>query len=265
MIYFSSYDPVYLLLPVIGLIIGLFGTMLGGGGGFFFLPVLTLLIGVPPHIAVATSLAATLPIGLVGSLGHYYKGNMDMRTGLLFAAAGMVGAFLGAGITGYLSGKQLKVAFGVYSILIALNMMVSTWRKTKAAGQNREKKQSNLLKLSKGSFFGISAGLISGTFGTSGTAPVIAGLFSMRLPVKLVVGTSLLVVLFNTIFAVGAHFFIGKIDLTVIGFLTIGSLIGAFAGPRLLAKVKIERSEKNIPFVYAVVVAAVGVLMIISK
>lgn len=264
MLHFSSYETLFLLLPLIGFVIGLFGTLLGGGGGFFFLPVLTLLIGVPPHIAVATSLAATLPIGLVGTTGHYRKGNVDVRTGLLFAVSGMIGAFSGAAITGHLSEKQLKVAFGIYSILIALNMAVSAIRNKNYAGESTGN-QSKYARIFKGSFFGISAGLISGTFGTSGTAPVLAGLFSLRLPVKLVVGTSLLVVLFNTIFAVGAHFFVGTIDFTLIAFLTAGSVIGAFAGPRLLAKLNIERSEKKIPYLYAAVVAVIGVLMIINR
>ena len=115
MIFFSAYEPLYLLLPLIGFIIGLAGTMLGGGGGFFFLPILTLLLGVPPHIAVATSLAATIPIGFVGSIEHYRKGNVDTKTGLLFAVAGIVGAFAGTGMSKMLTGRQLKVAFGVYS------------------------------------------------------------------------------------------------------------------------------------------------------
>lgn len=60
----------------------------------------------------------------------------------------------------------------------------------------------------------------------------------MRIPFKMVIGTSLLAVLVNTIFAVGAHFIVGKIDLTLVIFLTAGSTLGAIIGPRLLAKSK---------------------------
>ena len=66
MIELSEIEPVYYLLPLVGLLIGLLGTMLGGGGGFFFLPILTLLFGVPAQTAVITSLVATLPICIVG-------------------------------------------------------------------------------------------------------------------------------------------------------------------------------------------------------
>jgi len=66
MIYHSSFEYYYLWLPLIGFMIGFIGSLIGGGGGFFFIPVLTLIFHVPAQIAVATSLAATLPIGIVG-------------------------------------------------------------------------------------------------------------------------------------------------------------------------------------------------------
>lgn len=266
MIFHSSFEPVYLLLPLIGFVIGMFGTMLGGGGGFFFLPVLTLIVGSPPHVAVATSLAATLPICIVGSFGHYRKGNVDVRTGAVFVVAGIIGAFAGAAITGLLSPKQLKVSFGVYAVLIALNMSYSTWKKKKAEDSGKEHADSGrVFKITKGSFYGLSAGLISGTFGTSGTAPVIAGLFAMRLPVKMVIGTSLVVVLVNTFFAVSAHFLVGHIDLTLVWFLTAGSVIGAVAGTKMLSRANVDRSENNIRYLYAAVMIAIGILMMISK
>jgi len=117
---FSEIQNSYYILPLLGLIIGFFGAMLGGGGGFFFLPVLTLLIGVPAQTAVITSLVATLPICIVGSLSHYHNENIDFKVGLKFAFAGIIGAFVGAAITSMISADQLKISFGIYSIAIAL-------------------------------------------------------------------------------------------------------------------------------------------------
>lgn len=265
MIEFSEIQNSYYLLPLVGLLIGLFGTMLGGGGGFFFLPFLTLLVGVPAQTAVITSLVATLPICIVGSASHYHKGNIDFRIGALFALAGITGAFLGAAITGRISAEQLKISFGVYSILIALNIVWDAWRNKQAVKNgNGPKKLSRSAKNYKGSFFGFLAGTITGTFGTSGTAPVLAGLFSLGIPLKMVIGTSLLVVLSNTIFAVGAHFLVGKIDLTLVCFLTAGSIAGALIGPRFLSEIKIGNSENKVRYLYAAVIVVLGILMIIA-
>lgn len=257
MIVFSEIQNSYFILPVLGLIVGMFGTMLGGGGGFFFLPILMLVIKVPAQTAVITSLVATLPICIVGSLGHYYKNNIDFRVAALFMITGITGAFMGAGISNRISDSALKTAFGIYSILIAINMLIST----KSAHESAQKKH----KTFKGSFFGLSAGLITGTFGTSGSAPVLAGLFSMKNQFKTVIGTSLLIVLVNTIFAVGAHFILGKIDLTLVTFLTTGSAIGAVAGPSLLSKIQVNKSESKVKYAYAVTMIAIGVLTILGQ
>ena len=265
MIEFSEIQNTYFILPLLGFVIGLFGTMVGGGGGFFFLPILTLIFKVPAQTAVLTSLVATLPICVVGSLGHYRKNNIDLQVAVLFMVTGIIGAFIGAEITSRISDLALKTAFGVYSILIALNMFFS------ARKNNTEKEKETAgislksLKTIKGSSFGLAAGLITGTFGTSGTAPVLAGLFSMRIPFKMVIGTSLLVVLVNTIFAVGAHFIVGKIDLTLVAFLTVGSTIGAILGPRLLARVKVDKSENKAKYAYAIIMVVIGILMILGR
>jgi uncharacterized membrane protein YfcA len=264
MIFYSPIEPIYYLLPLLGLIIGLFGTMLGGGGGFFFLPILTLIVGAEAQTAVITSLTATLPICFVGTIGHFRKGNINFKIGALFAVAGIVGAFIGAAITGKISDAQLKVAFGVYSFLIALNIVVDTWRKKQSKSNGIEQNHFKILNISKASFFGFFAGTITGTFGTSGTAPVLAGLFTMRIPLKLVVGTSLLIVFVNTFIAVGAHFLVGKIDLTLVWFLTAGSLLGSLLGPRFLSNLKTDNSENKVRYVYALVMVVLGVLMMLG-
>ncbi|MDG5798991.1 sulfite exporter TauE/SafE family protein [Marinilabiliaceae bacterium ANBcel2] len=266
MFFYSQIEPLYFILPLIGLVIGLFGTILGGGGGFFFLPVLTLILGVDAQIAVITSLVATLPVCIVGVLSHHRKGHVSFKTGLLFSIAGIAGAFSGTGIAVIMSSSQLKSAFGIYSVFIALIIILTTVRKndkTDEGSCNVKDFNHTVVKRVKGFFFGFGAGVITGAFGTSGTAPVLAGLFSMRIMFKLVVGTSLFVVLINTCFAVGAHFLLGKIDLTLVWFLTAGSALGAFLGPRLLAGYKkADSSENSVRYIYALAMVILGVLMI---
>jgi len=263
MMFHSSIEPLYYVLPLIGLVVGLFGTMLGGGGGFFFLPVLTILLKVPAQTAVITSLVATVPICLVGSLSHYRRNNIDFRLAAIFAVSGIAGAFAGAGITSLVSSAQLKVSFGIYAVLIALHLAYHTWQGEDAEATGN-KAPAGTLKSAKGSFYGLFAGIITGTFGTSGTAPVLAGLFSMHIPVKMVIGTSLLIVMVNTLFATGAHFLIGRIDLTLVYFLTSGSAIGALAGPGILAKIRTDRSGNRIRYGYAAVMLALGIIMVVS-
>jgi uncharacterized membrane protein YfcA len=262
MIEFSEIQNIYFLLPLLGLVIGFLGTMTGGGGGFFFIPILTLIIGVPAQTAVTTSLAATLPICIVGSLGHYRKNHIDFRVATLFIITGIIGAFIGAKITSKISNVALKTAFGIYSILIALYIVYSAGKGTSEEGKKEKITSLKNLRTFKGSSFGLAAGLITGTFGTSGTAPVLAGLLSIGIPFKMVIGTSLLIVLVNTIFATGSHLLIGKIDLTLVCFLTAGSTIGALLGPKLIHTSQLNKSENQVRHWYAAIMLGLGILMI---
>ena len=266
MVYYSSFEYSYLLLPLIGFTVGFLASVLGSGGGFFFLPALILIYNVPAHEAITTSLAATLPICIIGSLGHYRQNHIHLKVGLIFGIAGILGAIAGAGLSSKISSAHLKIGFGVYSILIAFQMMVSNWkiRKAKIVGSdniNLNGKQ----QMGRGSYYGFLAGLVTGTFGTSGAAPVLAGLFSMRLPLKIVAGTSLLIITATTISALGAHFLIGRIDLTLIYFLTSGAVIGAVTGPHFLARIKTDKAEGAVRNWYALGLIAFGILLIANN
>jgi hypothetical protein len=266
MIFHSSFEYIDLWLPLVGFLVGLIGTMIGGGGGgFFFIPILTILFGVPAQVAVATSLAATLPICLVGSIVHYRNDNIDVRLGLIMAAAGILGALGGAGFTSLITHKQLIICYGSYAILIALLMIRSILNKKKDEANGIEKPEDPKFKqVAKGTFFGFVAGVITATFGTTGATPAQAGLLAMRKPVKIVIGTSLMVVMANTTSALGAHFLVGEIDLTLVYFLTAGTILGALIGPKLLKGAKLERIDGPIRLWYALGMILFGIVMIIS-
>jgi uncharacterized membrane protein YfcA len=91
-------DVHLILLPLFGFIIGLTVSIFGGGGGGFFVPVLILIFGVTPQVAVATSLAAVLPTTAVSAFSHYRQGNVDIRTGLILGIGGIIGTLIGATI-----------------------------------------------------------------------------------------------------------------------------------------------------------------------
>jgi len=94
------------------------------------------------------------------------------------------------------------------------------------------------------SFFGVASGLMAGVFGISGTPPVIAGLYSLGLPAVMVVGTSVFVLIFNSVAGIGGFYLLGRLDLTLIILLGGGVVVGAFIGPLLLKKINPKTFEK---------------------
>lgn len=249
---YSAFQYNYLWLPLFGLIVGLLASMIGSGGGLFFPLILMLLFATPPPVAVGTSLAAILPLCIVALLGHRNSGNIDVRLGAVFGISGVAGALAGVGITRLLGPELLGAAFGAYTMLLGV-LMVPARRTPRTQGSG----------MVTGSLYGFAGGVISGSFGTSGTAPVLAGLFALRLPLKVVVGTSLLVVLIKTVAALAGHLLFGKIDLTLVLLLTPGTVLGAFVGPRLLARVDIESQQGWVRRIFAVIVVLLGLFMMI--
>lgn len=265
MFFYSEFQEFYIWLPFIGFIVGVLASMIGSGGGFFFPLILILLFGTQAQVAVATSLAASLPLCVSGTISHYRKKNIHMRLGLVFAIAGIVGAIGGAWITRLLTPGQLKTAFGFYSVVLAGIIIMNSLKKTSDRNSEKEStKHLNTGQITKGSIFGLVGGVISGTFGTSGSMPVIGGLMALKTPLRLVVGTSLMVVLVNTVSGLGGHFLLGKIDMTLVLLLTSGSIAGAALGPYLLGKVNIEKVEKPAKLVVAVLVIVSGIVMILN-
>jgi uncharacterized membrane protein YfcA len=181
------------------------------------------------------------------------------------AATGILGAMGGASFTSLITHKQLIICYGSYAILIAFLMLRSIWKKKRNEANGIEKcEDSKFKKAAKGTFFGFLAGVITATFGTTGATPAQAGLFAMHKPVKIVIGTSLLVVMVNTASALGAHLLVGEIDLTLVYFLTAGTIVGSLVGPKLLKGIKLERVDVPIRLWYALGMILFGIIMIIS-
>lgn len=264
MLFYSEFQHTYLWLPLAGFIIGMIASMVGSGGGFFFPLLLILFFQIPAHIAVATSLAASLPLCIAGTTGHYRRGNINLRLGFIFGAAGILGALSGAFFTRLMQPSTLKIVFGIYSVVLALIIFYTSIKDKKREKGGDLPGKIAPGKIVKSSFFGYVGGAISGTFGTSGAAPIIAGLFALKTPVKKVAGTSLMVVLINTLAAFASHFLLGEVDLTLVLMLTAGSVMGALLGPRLLVAIKPEKSENLIRRIFAIIIIISGILLIIN-
>lgn len=265
MFFYSEFQQSYYWLPLVGFTIGLVASMIGSGGGFFFPLILILFFSIQPQVAVATSLAASLPLCISGTVGHYRKKNIRLWLGVVFAAAGILGAITGVAVTHLLTPGQLKTFFGIYSVILAILIVMNTLRVQPK--QQPEKKKRHLFTtrtLTTGGGFGFIGGMISGTFGSSGAAPVIAGLVALNTPLRMVAGTSLIVVLVNTVSALAGHFVLGQIDLTLVYLLTAGSVLGAATGPHLMAKVNLQKADKPVRLAIALVVIVSGIVLIIN-
>jgi len=258
-----TFNWTFLLLPLLGFVVSLFVTMLGGGGGIFYVPALTLLFNIPTQLAVATSLASIIPTTILGSISHRQEGSLDLFMGMIFGTGGMIGALIGAYVANLLSSILLGKLFGVFMIILGISMVFSTRKRTEKRMQVAQILPSfTWSRGAVGLIFGISSGMMAGLFGISGTPPVIAGLYILGFPAAVVVGTSVFVLLFNAVSGLLGHLMLGQFDLMLILLLGCGAAVGAFVGPKFLSKVKSSTLERVYGPLFISMVIMLGIIMI---
>src|SRR6188768_726228 len=100
-----------LLSLIFGAVVGLSLGLTGGGGAIFAVPLLVYGLGVDAREAVAISLAAVGATSFVGFLHRWKLDEVELRTGLLFAIAGMLGAPVGTWIASLIPESTLLLLF----------------------------------------------------------------------------------------------------------------------------------------------------------
>jgi uncharacterized membrane protein YfcA len=111
----------------LGLAAGVLGGLFGIGGGLVIVPALTLFFGLDQKTATGTSLFALLwPVGLLGVVEYYRRGELRLDAGAWIAFGLFLGAYFGAWLTGHVSGSQLKRAYGVFLIVVGLYYTFAT-------------------------------------------------------------------------------------------------------------------------------------------
>lgn len=119
-----------ILLLVIGLISGVISGLFGIGGGILIVPELVDLAGFSQHVAIGTSLAILLPpVGLAAVVEYYRHGNVVIKAALIVAAALFVGGWFGAAIANHVPEVQLRLAFGVFVVILGVYLIVSALRR----------------------------------------------------------------------------------------------------------------------------------------
>jgi uncharacterized protein len=83
-----------LAILALGGMVGFLSGLFGVGGGFLMTPLL-IFVGVPPAVAVGTQSNQLVGASVSGVIGHWRRGNVDFRMGLVLLAGGLVGSVIG--------------------------------------------------------------------------------------------------------------------------------------------------------------------------
>ncbi|HEY9498048.1 MAG TPA: sulfite exporter TauE/SafE family protein [Terrimesophilobacter sp.] len=109
-------------LIAIGLVAGLLSGAFGVGGGVLIVPALVVVLGMQQRLAHGTSLAAVVPISVVGAATYLIGGNVDLGVAGLLMIGTVAGAIWGVKLLGWLSETWLRWLFIAFMILVAVRM-----------------------------------------------------------------------------------------------------------------------------------------------
>jgi len=113
-----------IILIITGLAAGVFGGMVGLGGGVIMIPALVYLLGLSQQSAQGTSLAVMLPpVGLMAVLNYYKAGQLNLKYAMIIAIAFFIGGYFGSKIALNISPEKMKKIFAFALIFIALNLL----------------------------------------------------------------------------------------------------------------------------------------------
>mgnify|MGYP001091035896 CR=1 FL=1 len=241
-------------------LVGLSLGLLGGGGSILAVPILVYLLGLAPKPAIATSLVVVGVTSLTGALRHARHGNLDARVGLGFGIAGIAGASAGSRIAAMeaVPGTVLLFAFALLMVVVAATML----RRPPGAGEQQAPEVRRGIAPARVLGFGLLTGFLTGLLGVGGGFIIVPTLvLAAGLPMRLAVGTSLLVIAINC--AAGLVGFLGRVPIrwTLAGIFTLAGVAGSLAGANLAARTHPQRLRRG----FAVFLLLAGTAMLIEK
>jgi uncharacterized membrane protein YfcA len=245
----------WLAIPF-GALIGLSLGLVGGGGSILTVPILVYAIGQPVHDATTTSLAIVGLNALAGFAGHARAGNVQLRIGLAFGAAGIAGAFAGSWLNSLVSGPLLLALFA----LVMLTAAVAMLRRRAPAGEAVAAPPAieGVAGWAKLVETGAPEGLLNGIFGVGGGFVIVPALvLVLGLPMRAAVGTSLLIIAINSASGLLAHLRIGGLDLGITALFVLGGLAGVLGGVRLGGRLPQRRLTQTLAALIILVAAYV--------
>lgn len=222
-------DPLYMALGVLsGGLVGFSLGLVGGGGSILAVPLMVYLVGVKsPHIAIGTSALAVAANAALGLFNHARSGTVKWRCGLMYAAAGIAGAFAGSTAGKAFDGQRLLFLFAIVMIVVGVLMLR---RRNQLGIEGAQCARENAPKVLG---YGLGTGAFSGFFGIGGGFLIVPGLIaSTTMPMINAVGTSLVAVTAFGLTTAFNYALSGLVDWLLAALFIGGGILGSLAGTK---------------------------------
>jgi uncharacterized membrane protein YfcA len=213
---------------LIGLIAGIFGGLVGLGGGVVMIPLMVGIKKLSQHEAHGTSLVALVFTGLAGAVTYYLKGSVDIVASVLLAVTAVFTARAGAKFAHALPEWKLKRSFGGFLIFVSLLLLIKPYLPGMVVSTSGWYKATVLL------LSGVFTGFLSGMMGVGGgTIMVPSMVLLVGMGQHISQGTSLLAMVPAGGVGAFTHWKLGNVEGGLLAGLIPGIVIGTYLGGTL--------------------------------
>jgi len=236
------------------LLIGISLGMIGGGGSILTVPVMVYFFGLQPLIATSYSLFVVGSTSLIGAFSNFRRGLVNVKAAMVFGASSIITVFVTRKFLVMLIPKDIFKIGGVTineafltMVLFALLMLVasiSMIRNKRITATEEE--CSDRVRFGKLTGYGIVIGLVTGLLGAGGGFLLIPALVVlMKLPMKKAIGTSLMIIAFNSLIGFTGDLGHFPIDWLFLLKVTAVAVVGIFIGGAITRKISGENLKKG--------------------
>jgi len=239
-----------------GVLVGFSLGLVGGGGSVLAVPLMVYVVGVPePHIAIGSSAIAVATNAAINLSNHARGGTVIWPVAFAFAAAGIVGAFLGSLLGKMLDGEKLLALFALVMLAIAMLMMKS---RARVGIPDVRMSMANLPAIAG---LGLATGSLSGFFGIGGGFLIVPALMlATGMTIMNAVSSSLVAVTAFGLTTAASYAWSGLVSWRLAGLFIAGGIAGGLAGTRLARRLSERRGALNMVFSAVITVVALYML-----
>ena len=262
----------YYAAYLISLGIGVIAAVIGLGGGFLYVPTLTLIFGIDPKTAIGTSLAIMVFSSISASFWYQKQGVIVFKLALILLLPSMLGSVAGSYLTTLVDARILVAIFCIMLTMIALEMLLPWFRFLReiqagpsfvltASVPHQGTQPVARIWYSHLIFWGAAGGLLSGVTGTSGGAIFVPALATAGIPVHYAVATSMFTIILVSITGATTHAALGQIAWPFVAVYGAGAAFGAFIGANIAPYIREEQIRK----IFSVLLLFIAVVMFQQK
>lgn len=241
---------------VLGLLIGIFVSLIGGGGASLYLGVLSGQLDT--STAVSTSLFVALPALFFGTLTQIRIHNVHYQVGNRLIVAAVPSIVIGTALSKAIPEKVYTLLIGL--LLVVMGLIVLRKNMFKVNGHPNGNQQRTGMAYVLGSLSGLMVGL----GGLSGGATTVAGLSMMGLSTFEAAGTTTYVLCAMSLVGFISHLLSSPIAWSAGITLMVGAIVGSVITPLVLVKIDMRKLDRPLGIFMGLVVVYFGVKMLVS-